>query len=182
MTDQELVAAYQGGQTEAFGELYERYSAKIYRFIYYRVSRKEVAEDLLSAVFTKALFNLGRFKTGGTFQAWLYTIARNAVIDHFRTNKEAAGLEEADQLVSAGDLEGLTDDKRKLEEVRRYLDDLKPQQREVVVLRVWEGLSYREIADIVGGSEAACKMSFCRTINELRRRLPLSALILFFLA
>src|SRR6056297_2278284 len=78
----------QQGQLDSFNWLYERYIKKIYNFIYYKTMHQETAEDLTSQTFIKALNKINSFDSEqGTFQAWLYKIARNTVIDHYRTQK-----------------------------------------------------------------------------------------------
>ena len=90
-----LVRQAKVGDSDAFGTLYDAYLERIYRFVYFRVEDQQTAEDITSQVFLKAWENLGRFQIGGTpFLAWLYTIAHNAVIDHYRTRKVTAALED----------------------------------------------------------------------------------------
>ncbi len=86
--DNMLAKHAQEGITADFGELYDRYAEPLYRFVYYKVFSKEIAEDLVSDVFHKALKQLHSFNpTKGNFSQWIYTIARNTVIDHYRTHK-----------------------------------------------------------------------------------------------
>src|SRR5512143_1505675 len=97
----EAVLAHQAksGDTEAFTQLYDAYVERIYRYVYFRVSDDTATEDLVSQVFLKAWQNLDRYKIGGSpFIAWLYTIARNLVIDHYRSHREMVSLEEAANL------------------------------------------------------------------------------------
>ena len=82
-----IVQSCQKGSVEDFGRLYDLYIKKIYNFIYYKTHHQETAEDLVSIVFTKALKKINTFDNSGTFSAWLYRIARNTVIDHYRTKK-----------------------------------------------------------------------------------------------
>src|ERR1044072_2799859 len=89
------------GNPEAFARLYDAYVERVTRYIYFRVSEETDTEDLVSQVFLKAWENLDRYKIGSSpFIAWLYTIARNLVIDHYRTKKDALPLEEAIALPS----------------------------------------------------------------------------------
>ncbi len=166
--EKELIIQCQQGNPERFAELYLRYSDRIYEYIYYKTMHKETAEDLLSVTFLKALDKIVSFKTECSFQAWLYAIARNAVIDHYRKVKPEYSLEDAWGVASSGDIAFDADVASLLEEVRKYLSKLKSGHREIVIMRVWQGLSYGEIAEITGKSEAGVKMQFSRTINELR--------------
>ncbi len=169
--DSSYVAKVQLGNTEAFGVLYDRYLDKIYRFIYYKTFSKELAEDLTSDVFHKALTKIGSFDgEKGSFSAWLYRIARNSVIDHYRTKKNDVPLEDTFDVGVDERTPETLDAIAELGKVTEYLKTLHPRQREIIMLRVWEERSYKEIAEIVGGTEDAVKMAFSRSIRDLREK------------
>lgn len=161
----------QTGDVDAFGVLYDRYLDKIYRFIYYKTFHREVAEDLTSEVFMRALEKIETVDPDrGSFSTWLYQIARNRVIDHYRTNRTH---EDVDDLFDLGVDERTPetlDAIRQLDAVTEYLSTLSGKQREIIILRVWEEKSYKEIAEIVGGTEDSVKMNFSRSIRTLRER------------
>lgn len=185
INDKEVVIKCQAGDFEQFGVLYDKYIKKIYEFIYFRTSHKETAEDLTSKTFMKALEGIKGFDAEkGTFSSWLYTIARNSVIDHYRVSKDAysSDLSQALDLASSDDLEANQDIKDKLREVKAYLEKLKPEQKEIILMRVWQGLSYKEIAEIIGKSEDNCKVIFSRSINLLRKDLQVIVLLLLIRA
>lgn len=177
-TDKDLVWQCHNGSEFAFNELYDRYIKKIYDFIYYKTTHKQTAEDLTSKTFIKAWQNINKFDTNkGTFSAWIYQIARNNVIDYYRTQKSSINIEDVWDLSNDDNMTKQLDDNNKLAEVKEYLKDLKADQREIVIMRVWQQLSYREISEIMNKSEASCKMIFLRTIKKLRKEL--SAIIVF---
>ncbi|MEI8344271.1 MAG: sigma-70 family RNA polymerase sigma factor [Candidatus Moraniibacteriota bacterium] len=179
--DVELVASFQTGKTEDFGLLYDKYVHKIYDYIYFKTHHREIAEDLCSKTFLKCLEKLGTYQPSkGSFSSWLYRIATNTVIDHYRTQKSHANIEDAWDLVSGEDLLKDVENKDKFAEVEKLLKQLKPDQRDIVMLRIWSGLSYCEIAEIVGKSEDNCKMIFSRAVGSLRSELVLAFLLLFF--
>lgn len=182
-SDTELALAFQKGEQDAYGVLYDRYIERIHRFIYYKTFDKDIAEDITSAVFLKAYERIGGFNASrGQFAQWLYGIARNAVIDHFRTAKRHTNIEDIFDLGEDDRTEAKLDAKASLGKVERYLKTLNPRQREIVTLRVWEERSYREIAEIVGGSEDAVKVMFSRTMRELREKLgPQASLALILM-
>jgi len=179
INEQEIIINCQAGNLDDFAKLYDKYIKKIYDFTYYRILHKETTEDLVSKTFFKALSNINKYQAGkGSFPSWLYRIARNTIIDHYRTKKEVTDIDDVWDLSSNEDIPRDADNKQKLEKVEQYLKKLKPEQREIIIMRVWDGLSYREIADITDKSEASCKMMFFRTINALRQQMPLEMLIL----
>jgi RNA polymerase sigma-70 factor, ECF subfamily len=177
-----IIASCQAGDLASFGQLYNKYIKKIYDFIYYKTLHKETAEDLTSKTFFKALENINNYSPKrGSFSSWLYKIARNTVIDNYRTKKDVTNILDVWSLESEENLEADIDNKEKIEEIKKYLDKLKPEQKEIVIMRIWDGLSYGEIAKITGKSEAGCKMMFSRTITALRKEMPLFLFILLLI-
>lgn len=167
------------GNLEDFGKLYDTYVRKIYDFIYYKTHHRETAEDLTSQTFFKALQNIKNFDiVQGSFSAWLYTIARNTVIDHYRTAKLHVDLEDIWDLPGSQNVHLDAENREALDKVREYLKELDPEHREIVVMRVWNGLSYKEIAETLGKSEDSCKMMFSRVITKLREKLPVESLLI----
>lgn len=182
INEQEIIKACQNGELAQFGQLYDAYIKKIYDFIYYKTTHKETAEDLTSQTFFKALEKIKTFSPErGNFSSWIYQIARNTVIDHYRTKKEAIDIEDVWDLAGREDIERDLDLKGKLEKIEKYLGTLKHEQREIIIMRVWQDLSYQEIAAILCKSEASCKMVFSRAIIALRKEMPAHLLIYFLL-
>lgn len=181
-SQEQIIKECQKGNLDEFTELYEQYFEKIYRFIYYKTHHQQTAEDLTSQVFIKTLENIGRFNPRkGLFSSWLYRIARNKVIDYYRTKKNESDIAGFWDLKSGEKIDYDLENKEKLDEVKQYLDKLKPEQREVMVMRIWDGLSYQEIAEILNKKEANCKMIFSRTMKKLREEIPLALLIILLI-
>ncbi|MFF5159959.1 ECF subfamily RNA polymerase sigma factor, BldN family [Streptomyces sp. NPDC000348] len=172
----ELVERAQAGEAEAFGRLYDQYSDTVYRYIYYRVGGKATAEDLTSETFLRALRRIGTFTwQGRDFGAWLVTIARNLVADHFKSSRfrlevttgEMLDANEVERSPEDSVLESLSN-AALLDAVRR----LNPQQQECVTLRFLQGLSVAETARVMGKNEGAIKTLQYRAVRTLARLLP----------
>lgn len=181
VNEDKLIRAAQSGDAESFGRLYDGYAAKIHDYLYYRLHHRETSEDLTSRTFLKALEKLHTFDSSkGSFSGWIYRIARNSLIDHFRSDKPDLNIEDVwDALRDRRDLARDTETRERLRQVEDALTVLPRAQREVAIMRLWDELSYAEIAAITGKSEAACKMSFSRAMALLRDSLPPAAFILF---
>lgn len=160
------------GKASAFGLLYDYYQPKIYRFVLIKVGRREEAEDLTHQVFLNAWQKISNYKDlGFPFSSWLYRIARNQVIDHYRTKKQEVGLEEVDVEISTdfGLNEKSIDDKRQLETVMESLKNLREDYQEVLIMRFIEDLSVKETAAAVEKSEGAVKLMQHRAVKELKK-------------
>ncbi|MBC2863899.1 ECF subfamily RNA polymerase sigma factor, BldN family [Streptomyces mexicanus] len=172
----DLVERAQAGEADAFGRLYDQYSDTVYRYIYYRVGGKATAEDLTSETFLRALRRIGTFTwQGRDFGAWLVTIARNLVADHFKSSRfrlevttgEMLDANEVERSPEESVLESLSN-AALLDAVRR----LNPQQQECVTLRFLQGLSVAETARVMGKNEGAIKTLQYRAVRTLARLLP----------
>ncbi len=174
----ELILQCQKGDREAFGKLYDHHVKTIYNFIYYKTRHRETAEDLTSQTFLKTLKNIDSVDPHRSFSSWLYKIAQNTVFDHFRTKHSSADIDDIYDLSDDTDIVGSLDNAAEVKKVKKYLEKLSPLERNIVMMRVWEELPYKEIADRVGKSEASCKMMYSRSLQKLRDIAPLA---LFFL-
>ncbi len=175
----EAISACQKGELEKFSDLYEIYVDKIYRFIYYKTMHTETAEDLTSQTFMKALEKINSYDSKkGLFATWLYQIARNTVIDHYRRSYPEEDLVDAWHLPDKSDLAAKIDNREFLNQVQKYIHQLQPEQREIVLLRLWDNLPYQEIAKLVGKTEASCKMMFSRALIKMQQEITLVLLAL----
>ena len=161
-TDEELVALFMSGNNEAFDELLQRYQEKLYNYILYIVRNNDVADDIFQETFVKVIVSLrqGRYKETGRFYAWLTRIAHNMLIDQFRFEKNENLIYEEDAEHAWEETSILLDTHREseivneqvLNDVRRIMDHLPDNQREVVYMRYYQDLSFKEISDITGVS------------------------------
>lgn len=167
-----LVARARRGDRAAFGTLYDRLHPTVWGYVSRRVPNRQDAEDLVSRVFARLLEHLDRYDPHkSNVRTWALAIARNLVIDHFRTSKAIVGLHEvgaATELVTPDrEVEGRAQVRR----LRALMADYPPEIQDMFALRFGEGLRYREIATVLGLSEDAVKQRFSRTVRELKRRL-----------
>lgn len=164
---------------EAFGTLYDRYFARIYRFAYSRVHDREAAEDVTSDVFCKALGAIGRYQPSGRpFSAWLYRIAIHAINDHYRASHPTQDL---DSVVAVADPQRPVADQvaESTEAARAWaaIDQLSPHQRAALSLKLGEDMMLAQIGEIMGKSEGAVKLLVHRGMIGVRQRLAMTTRI-----
>ena len=162
MTDDMLVALYLKGNNSAFDILLNRHQDRLFNYIYFLVRSREVAEDIFQETFVKAITTLqqGRYQNDGKFAAWITRIAHNLVIDQFRVerNENAISNDEVefdllnDAKLSEGTIENRMVNEQVMKDVRALIDELPDCQREVVFMRYYQDLSFKEISEITGVS------------------------------
>ena len=180
MSDIQLLEQYKLWDTQAFWKIYDKYIDGIYRFVYLKVSSKEIAEDIVSEAFFKCLNALEKFepKFESALKSWIYTIAYNLVKDYYRTNKEEINIDEVFNIWVQENFWGTLDNKEKILEVLDFLQNIKDDQREVLIMRIWNDLSYKEIASITGKSESNCKKIVSRVLKDINANLAIFILLM----
>lgn len=169
--ERRLVRKAKSGDSDAFARIYDAYVERVYRYIYFRVTDDAAAEDLTSQVFLKAWESLDRYQIGSSpYIAWLYTIARNLVIDHYRTNKETVNLEDAVHLTADGpspddEVQG----RFELQAMRDALQFLTDEQQQVLILRFIAGLPTENVAEIMEKREGAIRALQMRALQTLSK-------------
>ena len=179
----QLLKRAAGGDFEAFGEVYTIYLDRIYRYVFYQVKDRMAAEDLTEEIFMKAWKAIGLYKGERlSFSTWLYRIAHNHVIDHFRASRPQVSLDRGvsgnvEVLDNVADLDGVVDPEQEAErhlmqqEVLKLVSYLPPGQKEVIVLKFIEGLDNWEIEQITGKRQGAIRIMQMRALATLRQRL-----------
>ncbi len=166
-------------ESSTFDALYTAHIDAIYRYLYRRTLHRATAEDLASLTFMKAFEKLDQFNPSrGSFGGWVMTIAKNVLTDHYRSLKPQTDIEDVWDLSSDDDVVRDLEDREAHKQLREALSQLPKEKREIVLLRIWEDLSYAEIAAVTGKTEGNCKVIFSRALKDLRTLLPLSTLML----
>lgn len=171
--DPTLLEQMRRGNRAALATVYDTYSPAIYRYLYRRTNNQRLAEDLTGVVFLKVLEAIRKQQAWtDTFVGWLYRIAHNAVVDHYRS----AGRRQEEELAESLESQGIAPDGAAERAVRALqiqnaLNTLTDDQAQVIVLRFGEGLSHQEVAVILNKSEGAVKLLQHRAVHALRRLL-----------
>jgi RNA polymerase sigma-70 factor (ECF subfamily) len=171
-----LVELARGGDSEAFGQLYDHYQPSVYRFVYYRTRSQTLAEDLTSETFLRALRNMSGFRwQGKDFGAWLMTIARNLCTDHFKAGRTRLELTTEDMGAHDDTTDGPENEVLTTlanEALLEGLRELSDEQRDCLIMRFLQGLSIAETAEILGRSEGAVKQLQLRGVRNLAKLMP----------
>ncbi len=169
-TIKDFVSRSQRGDKEAFGELYDIYLKPIFRYVYFKVGNREDAEDLTEQVFLKAWQYIDKYNSKKSFfSSWLYIIAKNQVIDHYRQNKKNIELE--DWLKETHiQPEGQAKVEQELlqKKIFKKIKKLPEKQQEIIILKFFENLSNKEIAKIVNKPEGAIRILQYRALKKLK--------------
>ena len=187
-SDQQLLKHYVSGDRGAISQLIERHQKRVRDYIYMMVKDRDVADDILQETFIKVVrvIDDGRYTDNGKFLSWVLRIAHNQVIDHFRQTKNSATVREADAgydvlstlKFSERTIEDQIVNGQIEEQVRTLVDQLPDEQREVLKMRYYAGLSFKEIADQtdVSINTALCRMRYA--LMNLRKMIRDNSLIL----
>ncbi len=157
LTDEALVASYAEGSNEAFDILLNRYRSKVFSYIFHIVKNQDVADDIFQETFVKIIMTIkqGRYVETGKFSAWVTRIARNLVIDYFRQEKSEnlISIDNDDvDLLNRRDLSDSTIEDNMVQtqicnDIRRLIHSLPDSQRNVIEMRFYQNMSFKEIAD-----------------------------------
>lgn len=162
LTDEKLVNAYANGDNNAFDALLRRHQQRVFTYIFNIVKNKDVADDIFQETFVKAITTIkqGRYTDAGKFSAWINRIAHNLIIDYFRQEKSENAVsvdnDETDVLnrrdLSEENIEDILITGQINTDVRRIMESLPESQREVLEMRFFRDMSFKEIAEATGVS------------------------------
>ncbi|QEC52581.1 RNA polymerase ECF family sigma subunit [Anseongella ginsenosidimutans] len=187
ISDQELVALYTRGDENALEELVKRYRSKIYTTILLQVKDSSIAEDIFQDAFIKVINTLraGKYNEEGKFLPWVIRIAQNLVIDHFRKEKRTPVITTSDGFdifkvlhFTDGNVEDKILHDQACSDLRKLILKLPGEQREVLIMRHYADLSFKEIADITDVSINTALGRMRYALNNLRKMLKLKELSL----
>ena len=166
-----LIQQAQAGDRSAFAALYSRHQQAVFTYLYYRLGDQSAAEDLAAEVFVRMVSKISHYRQQGRpLLAWLYTIARNLLADHYRQTGQVEFLPLDEKLTAeTGNPVAEIDQKLTAELIEQSLHHLTEPQRQVIIGRFVEGRSIAEMATILGKTEGAVKVLQYRALGALQR-------------
>ena len=168
-TDLDLVERWKAGEQRAATLLVERHANAVARFVASIGERSDV-EEIVQDTFVRAFGSLDGFRGESSLRTWLFTIARRLVLDRRRSNRrrgEQVEVQDGDVATEYDALDGVVADETQ-QRLKQAMAGLTPTQREVFVLRVGEGMSYKEIADTVGTTEGAARVHYHNAMRAIK--------------
>ncbi|MDE5986922.1 MAG: sigma-70 family RNA polymerase sigma factor [Prevotella sp.] len=178
LTDEQLAVAYMGGNNGAFDLLLERNKTKLFSYILFVVRSRDVADDIFQDTFVKVIVKLqrGEYRPSGKFSAWLTRIAHNVIMDRFRSHQNSSTIDVENEMARVED-DNLTDEpvensfinEQTFTDVKHLMDNLPPLQREVVFMRYFQEMSFKEIAEATGVSINTSLGRMHYAVNNLRK-------------
>jgi RNA polymerase sigma factor (sigma-70 family) len=160
--DDELIISFREGNDLAFITLYNRYKYAVYNFCLKMLADSDTAKDVVQSVFIKIYEKRGQLEQPGSFRQWLFAIARNESISYFRKNKIFSPLHEKMENTNSDNTISAVERDSEIALVNNAIAQLEPDLREVIILREYQSLSYREIGEIVGIPEKTVKSRLYR--------------------
>lgn len=171
VSDEKLMMRYAAGEMAAFEALYERHRGPLYRYILRQVKDAATANDLYQGSWEKIIRARQRYKPEAPFRAWMYRIARNHVVDHFR--RDNPGMELRDQELDTGEAgpeAGLAADQRRAR-LEAAIGELPPEQKDALLLKLESGLDLQAIAEVTGVNRETAKSRLRYAVRKLKQKL-----------
>lgn len=173
--EKRIIRKIQKGHSEAFGQIYDQYIDKVYKFIYFKVRTPEEAEDLVSQVFTKVLEYILKGQGIESIQALIYQVSRNKIVDYYRQKPDQISLDEAwhlpERVDFKKDIYDKIDSQADISRVEQAMRRLKGEAKEAIILRYINEYSIREVAQILGKSEGAVRVMIHRAVKDIRKEI-----------
>ena len=178
-TDASLMSAYAKGDAAAFDTLYYRHKDKLYRFMYRQLDADSIVDELYQDVWSSVIRAREDYRDTAAFSTWLYSIARNRIIDYFRSQNRQREVievkEDIDEYSAAKHQEPqqVGVNQQLVQRLKELIGDLPPPQREAFLLKEEAGLSLAEIADVAGVDRETIKSRLRYAVNKLRKQLTI---------
>jgi len=175
--DEQLMLAYRAGDAAAFEQLYQRHKGPLYRFVLRSIRDRALAEELYQEIWMRVIESRERYEAQAKFTTWLYTIAHNRMVDHWRKRGlQLVSIDRADEPLDPPAAPSAQPDRRlegkqSLARFARALEALPPAQREAFLLHEESGLSVAEIALATGANEEAAKSRLRYALSKLKESL-----------
>ncbi len=179
-SDASLMLAYANGEAAAFDTLYFRHKDKLYRYLHRQLNAASCVDELFQDVWARVINARTRYRDNATFSTWLYSIAHNRLVDHYRSNTRWGALveplEEADELIAetGSDPYNTAINTELAQRLKQLIGDLPPPQREAFLLREEAGLSLLEIASVTDVDRETVKSRLRYAVNKLRQQLTVT--------
>ena len=168
-SDETLMKSYAGGSIEAFEELYERHRGPLYRYIFRQVGNATLANDLYQGSWEKIIKARGRYKRSAPFKAWMYRIAHNHVMDHFRRERPTVDVQTEEMADGQdGPVELIVEEKRQ-QHLTAAIKSLPFEQKDTLMLKLETGLDLQAIADVTGVNRETAKSRLRYAVRKLRK-------------
>ncbi len=167
--DLELIEAWRAGDERAATALVDRHATAVGRFLVSCGERREV-EELVQDTFVRAFGAMESFRADSSLRTWLFTIARRLLLDRRRADRrrrDRVQIAEGDAVTEVDALDGVVADETEAR-LRQAVERLSPKQKEVFTLRVTEGLTYKDIADVVGSTEGAARVHYHNAVRSIK--------------
>ena len=169
MTDHDIMLAVRDGDIEKLGQLFEKFNKQLFNYFLLVTKNRQASEDMVQDVFYRMLKYCHTYRDGGEFKTWMFSIARNARIDYIREHKiQYDTLVEPDGLVSTDpNPEEQAEQQNDIRLVRKALEKLPEDKREVLVMSRFQDMRYKEIGEVLGCSAGAVKVRIFRALKAL---------------
>jgi RNA polymerase sigma-70 factor (ECF subfamily) len=161
-------------QSISFDSIYQDYFDNVFHYIYNRTGNSEDAEDITSQIFLSILERLPKYKDNGHLAAWVFTIARHKLIDHYRKNKKLTKFDENNFTISDEKMIQTVIHKEHVNALNKVLNNLSANEKELIRLRILGELKFSDIARILKRSESSVKKAYYRLIQRIKHRLEVS--------
>ena len=167
-SDESLVNQYRSGNAAAFDRLYERYRIPVFNYIFRQLRQQNLSEDIFQDVWLRVIHSIGQWKESSSFAAWLYRIAHNRLVDHWRQHQPDQLDPETDIKSDSDSVEQLQFIQNCIERLKQLLATLKPEQRDAFVLQQESGLSLEQIAEVMATGRETIKSRLRYAVKKLR--------------